>query len=227
VSEENVVIIPVYNEGSVVASVIDSVHKHFQTIICVDDGSADNSADEILRSGAVLVRHPINLGAGAATQTGIDYALRNTKAQYFITFDADGQHHTKDAVKMLSYLKKHDIDIVFGSRFLGEVVDISPAKKIFLRLAKAFSHIDTGVNLTDPHIGLRVFNRNFAENLKLTMPDYSHASEVVRRVREGNFQYAEQPVTVTYSKYSKAKGQPMLNSVNITFDLLLHRVTKR
>ena len=83
------------------------------------------------------------------------------------------------------------------------------------------------MNLTDPHIGLRVFNRRFAENLKLTMPDFTHASELVQRIREGDFRYVEVPITVTYSEYSKVKGQPMINAVNISFDYLMHRAFKR
>lgn len=221
------VIIPVYNEAVVIADVMTVVLKTFPNVICVDDGSQDNSTEIIEQYGTTLITHAINLGAGAAIQTGIDYALQNHKIQYFITFDADGQHHVDDAVKMLTYLKNKKVDIVFGSRFLGVIENISLTKKLFLKMAKTFSRIDTGIDITDPHIGLRVFNRNFAENLKLTMPDYSHASELVSRVREGSYHYAEVPVTVTYSDYSKAKGQPMLNSVNIMFDLILHRFTKR
>ena len=223
------VIIPVYNECVVVDDVIGDISKTFGHIICVDDGSSDGSDKIIENTTATLIKHPINLGAGAATQTGIDYALQHQEVEYIITFDADGQHHTEDAVRMLNYIKNHDVDIVFGSRFLkdSEIKNISVVKKLFLRLAKVFSHFETGVNLTDPHIGLRVFNRRFAEKLNLRMSDFSHASELVRKVREGNYRYAEIPVTITYSDYSKAKGQPMLNSVNIIFDLLLHRITKK
>ena len=59
------------------------------------------------------------------------------------------------------------------------------------------------------------------------MPDFTHASEVVDRVAEGSYKYAEVPVSVSYSDYSKAKGQPMLNSINIAFDLLINKATKK
>lgn len=225
--DDTYVIIPVYNEETVVAEVVSAAHKIFSKVICVDDGSIDNSADIILATDAKLVQHTINLGAGAATQTGIDYALQDPDAEYFITFDADGQHDIKDAVKMLEYLKKHDLDIVFGSRFAGDVHNISRVKRIFLKAAAIFSKTTSGVNLTDPHIGLRVFNRKFAENLKITLPDFTHASEIVHRVKEGNYKYDEVPITVMYSDYSKSKGQPMMNSINITIDLLFHRISKK
>lgn len=226
-NQEVRVIIPVYNEAQVVRGVVADVKKVFKNVICVNDGSRDTSSKEILKAGGTLIEHPLNLGAGAATQTGIDYALLDPAAQYFITIDADGQHEVEDAVKMLEYLKEHDLDIVFGSRFLGAVHNISPIKRTFLRLAAVFSSKTSGVYLTDPHIGLRVFNRKFAENLKLTLPDFTHASEIVFRVADGNYRYAEVPISVQYTDYSKAKGQPMLNSINIVFDLFIHRMTKR
>lgn len=221
------VIIPVYNEERVVANVVRDVLTYFDMVICVNDGSSDNSTGEIAKTTAILINHPINLGAGAAIQTGMEYALRNRATNYFVTFDADGQHDARDIETMLDYLRKHHLDVVFGSRFKGIIHNISPVKKAFLNLAHLFSAFDSGINLSDPHIGLRVFNRRFAENLNITMPDFAHASEIVYRIKEGKYAYGEVPVTVTYTDYSKAKGQPMLNAVNITFDLLLNRITRR
>jgi len=224
---DTAIIIPVYNEAEMVGSVIKEIQTKFGNIICVNDGSKDASGKVIVDSGAVLVDHPINLGAGAATQTGIDYALQDPANKYFVTIDADGQHDINDAIRMLAHLKKNSLDIVFGSRFKGTVENISPIKQVFLKLAAVFSTRTTGIALTDPHIGLRVFNRNFAENLKLTLPDFTHASEVIHRVGEGNFKYDEVAASVTYSDYSKAKGQPMLNAINITIDLFFHRISKK
>lgn len=221
------IIIPLYNEAKVVGKVIESCQKRFKNIICVNDGSKDSSAKEVVKTGATLINHPLNLGAGAATQTGVDYALQDPKAKYFITIDADGQHSIEDASKMLAYLKKNDLDIVLGSRFLGNVENISKTKRVFLKGAAIFSGATTGIKLSDPHIGLRVFNRRFAQALELTMPDFSHASELIHRISEGKFAYGEVPVKVTYSDYTKAKGQSMINAVNITFDMMLHKVTKK
>jgi polyprenyl-phospho-N-acetylgalactosaminyl synthase len=220
-------IIPVYNEAGVIGEVIKSIKPYCKKIICVNDGSKDNSSVEITKTEATLLEHCVNLGAGAATQTGIDYALLDSQINYFITIDADGQHDIKDALKMLKILKEKNLDIVLGSRFLGTVQNISGFKRAFLKLAALFSKSTSGVALTDPHVGLRVFNRNFAEDLRLTMPGFAHASELVHRINEGGYRYAEVPINVAYSAYSKAKGQSMLNSVNITVDLAHHRITKK
>ncbi len=221
------IIIPVYNEASVVGQVIKAARHDYDNVIGVNDGSSDDSSNEIVRAGATLVEHPINLGAGAATQTGIDYALQDAAAEYFVTIDADGQHDIRDVATMLAYLKEHKLDVVFGSRFIGEAKNLSPIKRYFLKLAATFSNKTTGITLTDTHVGLRVFNRRFATNLKLTLPGFTHASEIIQRTSEGNYRYAEVPVTITYSDYSKSKGQPMLNAINIAFDLFFHRISKK
>lgn len=220
------VIIPVYNEASVIGSVIRECQSYYRNIVCVDDGSIDNSARAVNESGAVLIRHAINLGAGAATQTGIDYALSDPGAKYFITIDADGQHEIEDAHKMLTYLKVNDLDVVIGSRFLGSVKNITKTKRSFLRLAAVFSKRTSGIELSDPHNGIRVFTREFAENLKLKIPGYAHASELIHRIAEKKYKYAEFPVSVSYSDYSKSKGQSMLNAVNITVDFFHHKLNK-
>lgn len=226
-SEDTAIIIPVYNEATVVGAVIIKVSEHFRNIICVNDGSKDDSSQIIKESGAVLLEHAINLGTGAARQTGLDYALLDSGVKYFITMDADDQHEIKDAVKMLEFLKKENLDVIFGSRFLGEAQNMSVVKRNFLKLAGFFTKRTTGVYLTDPHIGLRVFNRRFAENLKTTMPDFAYASEIIHRIADGKYKYAEMPVTVSYSNYSKKKGQPMLNAINIAFDLLIDKLVKK
>src|SRR5512142_1300371 len=90
------IIIPVYNEEKVIAGVVDEVTLTFPNVVCVDDGSADQSAAEIAGTRAHLVRHPINLGQGAALQTGLRYALARDGGRFFVTFDADGQHRVED-----------------------------------------------------------------------------------------------------------------------------------
>lgn len=225
--KDTYIIIPVYNESAAIKSVIETVLKKFTNIVCVNDGSKDETAAQIAKTKAKLINHTINLGQGAALQTGIEYALLDKNIMYFVTFDADGQHSIDDVERMLDYIKNYKVDIVLGSRFLGEAKNISKVKKWLLKLAIKFSNWTTGLKLSDAHNGLRVFNRHFAENVNITMPDMAHASEITHRIAEMKFKYAELPVTITYTDYSKAKGQSILNAVNITFDLIMNRFTKK
>lgn len=224
--EDVCVIIPAYNEGGVIKEVIAKARSVYGRVVCIDDGSVDDTAKQILETKAVLVQHPFNMGQGAALQTGIEYALQSPEVQYFITFDSDGQHDIQDARRMLAVLQKEELDIVLGSRFLGEAVNITGTKRLVLKLATWFTNVVSRVNLTDTHNGLRVFNRRFAESVNITMPGMAHASEIIDKMGRGNWQYKEVPVTIHYNDYTRNKGQSILNSVNISIDILLHKVRR-
>ena len=222
------VVIPVYNEGQIIQTTVEGVRKKYPFVVCVNDGSKDNSAAEIEQTGALLINHPINMGQGAALQTGFEFALQNPQLRYFVTFDADGQHRVEDVDSMLAYLRAHpQTDIVLGSRFLGKAENIGWLKRLVFKLAIQFSNRTTGITLSDTHNGLRVCNRKVAEALNITMPDMAHASEIIHRIAEKKFRVHEMPVTINYTDYSKAKGQPLMNAVNITFDILLQRLTRK
>lgn len=217
------IIIPVYNESQVIGEVINNVSRSFKYIVCVNDGSKDDSAAEIEKTKAFLINHPINMGQGAALQTGIEFA-RLLPVDYFVTFDADGQHRIEDVKNMLSVISYQKLDIVLGSRFLGEAIDMPLSKRVILKLAIRFSNATSGLKLTDTHNGLRVFNRNVAENIQITMSDMAHASEILEIIAHKKFKYQEVPVTIEYTDYSRKKGQSIINAVNVGFDTLLRKL---
>jgi len=219
------VIIPVYNEAKVVRGVIERVLKEFKYVVCVNDGSKDSSSEEIGKTDAYLVEHPINMGQGAALQTGIEFA-RTLPVEYFVTFDADGQHRLQDAQAMVKELRKGKWDIILGSRFLGSAPGIKTSKVVILKLAIRFSNITSGLKLTDTHNGLRALNRHVAETMQITLPDMAHASEMLEIIAKNKYKYKEIPVTIEYTDYSKAKGQSVINAINIGFDTLLRKITK-
>jgi polyprenyl-phospho-N-acetylgalactosaminyl synthase len=213
------VVIPVFNEAQVIADVVENVRQSFPNVVCVDDGSRDHSADEIAKTGAHLVRHPVNMGQGASLQTGLSYALAREGGRYFITFDADGQHRVEDAERMLQIARDGKADVVLGSRFLEQVEDVPWAKRMMLRTVVALSPTARRLRLTDAHNGLRVLTRPIAEQLRITMNGMAHASEIVTFLARSRARVVEVPVTILYTDYSKAKGQSMINGVNILFDL--------
>jgi glycosyltransferase involved in cell wall biosynthesis len=224
---EAYVVIPVYNEAPVVRDVVNEVIECFPNVVCVNDGSIDGSASEIAKTRAILVNHPINLGQGAALQTGLEFALASPDAKYFVTFDSDGQHRVEDAVAMLELVEEGGYDVALGSRFLGAAENMPLVKRLVLKAAIAFSNATTGIHLTDAHNGLRVFNRAFAEDLEITTPDMAHATEITQRIAEQKYRYIEVPVIIRYTDYSLRKGQSVINAVNISFDLLMNRITRR
>ena len=214
-------IVPCFNEGTVIEEVLRSARGTFPNIVAVDDGSADNSAAAIHRAGAHLVRHPVNLGQGAAIQTGVEDARAQPGARYFVTFDADGQHQVKDVLTMVERVRSEPVDIVVGTRFGRPRRDddqVPLIKRLVLRTVVLLSPRTRRLGLTDAHNGLRVFNRRVAEDLNLRMNGMSHASEFVELMDSRGWRVAEQPVDILYTEYSMSKGQSLLNGINILSD---------
>jgi glycosyltransferase involved in cell wall biosynthesis len=215
------VVIPLYNEEQVIADVIAQVLTAFEQVVCIDDGSSDHSAALAAKAGARVVRHPMNLGQGAALQTGFDYALSDPTMAYVLTFDADGQHQIADAVGMVERLRAGEAEVVFGSRFLDERSKPSFGKKMVLRAAVGYTNLTTHTRLTDAHNGLRAIHRPVLEQIQITQNGMAHASELVAQIGASKASYVEHPVHILYSDYSKAKGQSLWNSINILAELIL------
>lgn len=222
------IVIPAFNEASVIADVVADVRAVFPNVVCVDDGSPDDTGERALRAGAHVVRHPVNLGQGAAIQTGVEYARSRPGAAVFATFDADGQHRVKDVIRMIDRLSVDDLDVVVGTRFGGQVpTRMPPLRRVLFPLIAKLSPASRKLGLTDAHNGLRVFDRTVADGLNLTMSGMSHASEFISLIVENGWRVAEEPVEIIYTDYSMSKGQPLVNGVNIVFDGLMRRRMRR
>jgi glycosyltransferase involved in cell wall biosynthesis len=213
------IVIPVFNEAQVLQSVVEQTLAVFPNVVCVDDGSHDGSVDAVLRTRAHLVRHPVNLGQGAALQTGLSYARAQPGSQYFVTFDADGQHRLEDATAMVALARSPDVDLVLGTRFGPDADAVPWVKRAVLKTAVLLSPAGRKLKLTDAHNGLRVLTRPVVEDLQITMNGMAHASEIVSYLGRSHWRVREVPVAIRYTEYSRSKGQSLLNGVNILFDL--------
>ncbi|MFQ6172029.1 glycosyltransferase family 2 protein [Oryzobacter sp. R7] len=214
-------VVPLYNEATVIGDVVRTVRQTFPHVVCVDDGSSDGSGEAAAAAGATVVRHPVNLGQGAALQTGFEYALSVPSMRWVVTFDADGQHQVADVVEMVRKAQEEGLDVVFGSRFLDDRTEAGVLKKLVLRAAVGYTNLTTGTRLTDAHNGLRVLSRDVVSRIEITQNRMAHASELVHQIGRLGVRYGESPVHILYTDYSKAKGQSLWNAVNILADLIL------
>jgi glycosyltransferase involved in cell wall biosynthesis len=220
-NDEVWLVIPLYNEARVIGDVVRTARAVFPHVVCVDDGSSDDSATQAAAAGAVVVRHPVNLGQGAALQTGFEYALSVPGMRWVVTFDADGQHQVQDVVDMLDKARTENLDVVFGSRFLDKRTDAGLLKRVVLRLAVAYTNLTTRTRLTDAHNGLRVISRPVVQRIDITQNRMAHASELVAQIGAMDVRYGESPVHILYTDYSRSKGQSLWNAVNILVELML------
>lgn len=217
-------IVPCYNEGTVIFDVLTHARETFPNIVAVNDGSRDDSAAQIRAAGAHLVNHPVNLGQGAAIQTGVEYARAQPGARYFVTFDADGQHQVKDVVRMVERLRAEPVDIIVGTRFAGQDSSQVPwIKRVVLKTVVLLSPRTKKLGLSDAHNGLRAFNKKVADEMNIRMNGMSHASEIVAMIDNNGWRVDEEPVDILYTEYSMSKGQSLINGVNILADGLVAR----
>jgi glycosyltransferase involved in cell wall biosynthesis len=222
---ENVwIIIPAYNEERMIGRVVESVRRLYPNVIVIDDASADATALRAKGAGAHVVQHPINLGQGAALQTGFEYALAEG-ASLIVTFDADGQHHIGDVSPMVEQLAATGADIALGSRFLGQAIGMSNGRRWLLKAATLFTMVTTGLSLTDCHNGLRVLTARSARLLNLRQNRMAHASEILSSIRTHNLAYIEVPVTISYTDYSQEKGQTFGDAFVICRDLIAAKLS--
>jgi glycosyltransferase involved in cell wall biosynthesis len=221
------VVIAAYNEAPVIAAVVTDIVRRGYHVVVVDDGSHDRTGQIAAAAGAAVVIHQINLGQGAALQTGIAFALQHG-ASHVVTFDADGQHRAADIARLIDALAKTgantDADFALGSRFLGSTVGMQRSRRILLRVATWFTRVTTGLNVTDTHNGLRAMTRSGAMRIALRQNRMAHATEFLDQISRSGLPYVEVPVTIEYSRYSLSKGQRLADSLAILLDLSAQRL---
>ena len=219
------VVIPAFNEAAAIGSVIAGLRAYAGNIVVIDDGSKDATAGAAHEAGAIVLRHVINRGQGAALQTGIEYALRHG-ASAIVTFDSDGQHSPADVPTLVAPLRDGCADIVLGSRFLGSTESMPRLRRVVLHLAVVFTRMVSGLRVTDAHNGLRAFSRRAASMVHIQLDRMAHASELMDQIRRSGLVYTEVPVHVRYTEYSRQKGQRGVHAVRIAFDYFIGKFVR-
>ncbi len=217
-------IIPSYNEEKNIKQTLYDVLPYVDKIIVIDDCSTDNSKKEIkeIKSEKIkLLEHPINLGQGAALQTGNEYALKN-KADIIVHFDADGQFLADEINKLIEPLLKDNCDIVFGSRFLNIKSDLPIFKeKVIMPLARIFNYLFYKIKTSDPQSGFRAMNRKAVEKIIIENNRMAHCTEILAKAHKYKLKIKEVPIKVLYAEF----GQKFSGGLKIIKDLLLKKIS--
>lgn len=203
------IIIPTFNEESVIQEVVKEVKINgYKNIIVVDDGSSDNTW--LVLKGVpdiITLRHSINLGKGAAVKTGIE-ASKALGANIVVTIDGDGQHNPADIKNMLKSMSNGNYDVILGSRLLG--IKGMPFWKI---KANHFGNFCTwaiyGLWVNDSQSGFRVYSKHAISLINTKIDRYGYDSEIIGEIVKNNLTYYENPIEVRYTKYSINKKNKM------------------
>lgn len=217
------IIIPAYNEGENIASVIEDIREYSDAdVVVIDDGSNDPTAAMAQKAGAFVIRHPFNMGYGAALQTGYKYAVEN-KYDVLVQIDGDGQHSAKFIPELFKQVEIFACDVVIGSRFLEQ----GQYKAGFLRSVgiRIFRHIiwmATSEKITDPTSGYQCLNRKvfefFAEdNFPCDYPD----ANVIIMIHRAGFRIKEIPVEMTLNTEGRSMHRGLFTISYYLFKVFL------
>jgi len=217
------VIIPAYNEVASITEVIRDIAAadNAYRIVVVDDGSTDTTALRAKEAGAVVLRHIVNRGQGAALKTGSEYAILKG-ADIIVHFDADGQFVAREIKAVIAPLVNNEADIVFGSRLLQKNLNMPWLKRrVFLPLARLL-HVFFGARLSDPQAGFRAFRREAFADIGWRQDRMAHCSEIIFNAFHNKLRIAEVPITVIYREF----GQKFSGGLKIVKDMFLDSFTK-
>ena len=227
-NKKALIIIPAYNEGEVLSGVIRNIKTELQSakdlnadVIVVNDGSSDNTKT-VAEKSTTTISHLVNMGSGAATRTGLEYAKRNNY-DYAVTIDADGQHLATDLTKVINKLVSENYDLVIGSRLLN--TEGMPSHRVFgNKLLNLVTGIIFGVRVTDSQSGLKGFSRKAIEKIDIRSNGFEFCSEIVWRAKQANLKIIEVPIKAVYTDYSLAKGQSNINALRIIKNLIMQKI---
>ncbi len=212
--------LPAYNEASVLRGVIQELFEHgFENIIIVNDGSSDATLEIAQSMNVTILSHILNRGAGAASQTAIDYAKKKN-IQYLLLMDADGQHHTSDILTLFKHIRENEYDIIIGNRFDLSVNEIPRIRIFFNQIANQLTNFFCKKSYSDSQSGFRILNRKAIENLNLKVDGYGFCSEMIIVGENIGLKIGEAPIKVSYTEYSMNKGQSFTNGISTAFNFM-------
>jgi len=218
---KTIVIIPAFNESKYISSILCSVINFVDNIVLIDDGSTDKTAEiaKQVSDKICVLRHRINLGKGAALKTGCLAALK-LEADIIITMDADGQHKPEDIPRFTKEIQENDVDIVFGSRKIGE------GMPYMMRVGNKFLSVIVNllfrVYISDTQSGFRAFKANVFDKIKWNSHNYSVETEMIVNAGKNKLKYSEIIIDTIY--HDKYKGTTIFDGLRIFFNLLIWKL---
>jgi glycosyltransferase involved in cell wall biosynthesis len=219
------IIIPAYNEGRSLPSVIESLKKHgYNNILVIDDGSGDGTFEIAGDLKVYVARHSLNAGAGCASATGFEIA-KILDPHIVVTFDADGQHDAADIARLVGPIQRDEADVVIGSRMLSG--SGMPWKRIlYNKIANTMTFILYGFSLSDTQSGFKAFNRKAYRLINIETSRMEYCSEIVHKIEKNNLRHTEIKVRTIYTDYSLSKGQGLATGLKTLMRLVLDGISK-
>ena len=205
-------VIPFYNESKTINEVIQRTLKHVHYVLAVDDGSTDNSAEQIILKDKVqIITIPVNRGKGFALRTGVNAALNEGYAE-IVTLDADLQHNPDEIPLLTAGLK--DYQIVIGNR-LNNLKGMPLQRRISNKITSKLLSMKTGQKIIDSQCGFRAYNLEVLNKVKTVKNGYEAESEILIKAAKNGYKIGFVDISTIYGN-EKSK----MNGFKATFDFV-------
>ncbi|WP_061215000.1 glycosyltransferase family 2 protein [Syntrophomonas wolfei] len=211
--DDIIIIIPAYNEAKNIFELVKTIKEYGLNVLVIDDCSSDKTASLALMAGAMIVKHPTNMGYGVALQTGYKYAL-SCKYKYLVQLDGDGQHNPQDILTVLQPILDGEADLCIGSRFLDSQEYKPPyLRRLGMKLFKKILKVLTKSIITDPTSGYQAMNSKIFRYLSLdTFPDDYPDADVIYMLLCAGAKIKEVPIKMNYNN-EKSMHANLFNNI--------------
>ena len=210
--------IPAFNEEKNIASIISRLKDFTDSIIVCDDGSSDMTAKIAEDMGAILVKHPKNLGYGAAIRT-IFLKSKDLESDVLVTLDGDGQHEILDVEKILKPIEKNQADIVIGSRFLDKKSDVPKYREFGINVITKVTNVSIKNKLTDAQSGLRAYSKKVLSEISPSDSGMGISTEILIKSSSKGFKIVEIPITISYAGETSTQN-PVSHGTSVLFSTI-------
>ncbi len=210
------VCIPAYNEAKSIGEIVRKAKPYATEVIVCDDGSDDDTYNVAKAAGAIVIRHPVNKGYGAAIKT-LFYTARERNADVMVTLDSDGQHDPSQISRVTTPILDEGFDLVIGSRFLenNDKKKVPAYRSLGIKTITRFAQLASYTSITDAQSGFRAYSKNALSKISLIEEGMAVSTEILVRAGEKNLTIKEVPITITYDVEDSSTHNPVSHGLGV------------
>lgn len=191
-------LIPAYNEARTIGQVVSEAREITESVVVVDDGSQDATAQIAEDSGALVIKHSVNSGKGAALRTGFQHVLDNGY-DALITMDSDGQHDVNDIPGFLKAFDERGSGIIIGSR-MQDISTMPAVRKFTNKFTSFVGSLLTHQKIRDSQSGFRLISSDVLRAVELETAGYEMESELLIKASRAGFRITSVPIKTIYGQ---------------------------
>jgi len=217
-----IAVIPCLNEEKFIGDVAAGALKHVDKVLVIDDGSTDATATVAKKAGAGVIRHEKRMGAGAATRTGFEAAIK-MGADIVVTLDGDGQHDADEIPNVIKPLLDRAADLAIGSRFIKPSTNMPAYRNWGIDIITWLYNTGSKSKITDSQSCFRTHSRKLLESMKITRADFGFSIEVLVKARKKGLKIVEVPASCLYHAQGSSMN-PIVHGLGVALSVVWLRL---